>query len=193
MEFDRCFLFSRLKSCTMWRTLPFTGSCKRYWNPLQHHTKPHISQCCSLTRSACPEGFPCKSSQAGAPYPSPYCTASGTEPAQPTGEPTMQPPTAPSLRSSPNSVCAMYKPRMLARQQQSQCTGRTRGSHQPRQPSTSPDPFHQGHSLSVKSYCRKRGRKATPYQDSYAFHTYLFRIHSCQYAPRITHATLGLP
>lgn len=101
MEFDRCFLFSRLKS-TMWETLPFTGSCKRYWNPPQHHIKPRFSQCCSLTRSAWPKDFPCKASQAGAPYPSPAQLQELSQHRPPGAN--LQPPNAPSLRSHPDSL-----------------------------------------------------------------------------------------
>lgn len=49
----------------------------------------------------------------------------------------------------------MYKPTMLARPHQSQCAGGSRGSFQPRQPSASPVPFPQGHSLPVKTQSEK--------------------------------------
>ena len=101
MEFDRCFLFSRLQSCRVWKIVLLIESCKSYLNPPLCHTKPHISwprpgvhdPKASLQRV-----------QAGAPCPSPHCTPSGTESGPATAWPAIQHPPSPSLRPHLNSL-----------------------------------------------------------------------------------------
>lgn len=102
MEFDRCFLFSRLKSCTMHSSLKWV--LQKLLKPTTASYQAPYQSMLLLDQDCMTQRLPCKASQAGAPYPSPYCTGSGTERGQAAGGPTMQPPTASSLRSHPDSL-----------------------------------------------------------------------------------------
>lgn len=119
--------------------------------------------------------LPCRGSQARAPCPSPHCTPSGSEPGPTTVWPTIQHPLSPSRRPHLNSLCIACttpecRPKLISMYKRD--TGGTRGSPSNLgKPSEFPAHLRQVDTLTAKTSCGKRGRKATPHQEpNYAFH-----------------------